>query len=662
MRGAQAPAFSPGLQSLDALLVELSRSHPSSFAFLLSVTDSQPGPRPRAGILTLAVDGKIEQTCQIEDMAHSAFGAVLSTDFRTQRGGLCSRFPQDTTLAALRIENFLGIPLKDRRNQELGAIGLLRQTAEPFQADEEAHLTGFTGRAVAELLYRRAKTELAIERQRHGLLLRSIKEGVLRLDAAGRILEMNGCAEALTGCLQSQSIGLPLEDVCHWIDPRSRRPLIQTTARLLRTRIAGELAKPQLLVSADHSEQLIETHVTWLNEPAGGFLISLRQAAALARPPRLAAPSANSESFSRAASAIAHDFNNLLTTILGNLSLALNDRTLPQSVAEHLLSAKKAGLRAQGLSQQLGSLAPTARPNKQTVALQELLHDTLRFSLQNSAVALKEHIDQELWAADIDPDQIAEVFDTLVTHAQRAMPGGGTLLVTASNFRLKTDSPQLKLQAGVYLKISLHNEAPTLAAEPDTKSFAPATSGGAGTNPEWTRALLLLDGHCGAMETVSSNSQGSTFNVYLPAIDTFTSEQLTLTLDTPPQTDALRILVLDDEAPLCELMRCVLQPQGYEVTGTQDGPAAIAAYRAAIDQGRPFQLVITDISLPGGMDGEETLRHIRELNPTVKALVCSGHNVDPIVDDFRRFGFCGIVRKPYDIGALSRIVAEAIAL
>ena len=122
-----------------------------------------------------------------------------------------------------------------------------------------------------------------------------------------------------------------------------------------------------------------------------------------------------------------------------------------------------------------------------------------------------------------------------------------------------------------------------------------------------------------------------------------------------------RVLVLDDEDAICALVTCALEPLGYEVVEAYDSLTAIRLYDEALKAGKRFDLVISDLTIPGSMGGVEALKRLRELDPNVRAIVSSGYAMDPIMADFRKHGFCGMIAKPYEIDALGRAVSSAIA-
>jgi CheY-like chemotaxis protein len=129
--------------------------------------------------------------------------------------------------------------------------------------------------------------------------------------------------------------------------------------------------------------------------------------------------------------------------------------------------------------------------------------------------------------------------------------------------------------------------------------------------------------------------------------------------ETVTPTGGPRILVMDDEAPICELAAELLGREGYDVQTSADGEEAIRKYEAAMASGQPYEVVILDLTVRGGMGGKETVGRLRRIDPSLKAIVSSGYSQDPLVSRYRDFGFCGVVSKPYSITEMVQEIEQA---
>jgi CheY-like chemotaxis protein len=122
-----------------------------------------------------------------------------------------------------------------------------------------------------------------------------------------------------------------------------------------------------------------------------------------------------------------------------------------------------------------------------------------------------------------------------------------------------------------------------------------------------------------------------------------------------------RILVMDDEAAIRKLLSRMLADLGYEVEGAREGAEAVAMYQKAIDQGRPFAVVLLDLTVPGGMGGKEAAAALRAIDPAVKMIVSSGYSDDPVMSDFRSYGFHDVVPKPWTPAQLSEAFRRVLS-
>jgi CheY-like chemotaxis protein len=240
------------------------------------------------------------------------------------------------------------------------------------------------------------------------------------------------------------------------------------------------------------------------------------------------------------------------------------------------------------------------------------------------------------------------------------MPTGGSLHLTAENLELHTDSTSLGLRAGKWVRFSMQDEGAGIPEQYLKKIFDPYFT----TKPKSSglglaTAYSIVKNHSGVILAESRAGHGSVFTVCLPASEK--KVQALTVKDAPVPVGNGRVLVLDDEEAICMLVTCALEPLGYEVTETQDALTAIGKYQEAMNSGRKYDLVISDLTIPGGMGGQEAIQRLRALDPSVRAIVSSGYANDPVMSRYEDFGFSGMIAKPYEIDALGRKVAEVLA-
>jgi PAS domain S-box-containing protein len=470
-------------------------------------------------------------------------------------------------------------------------------------------------------------------------------------------------AESLTGWTQEDAAGKPLATVFQIFNERNRKRYTLAIQRIVEAGIAEGVDGPALMISRDGSERLVESNASPIRDRSGGrvgAVVVFRDVTEKRRLDEERQKADKLESLGVVAGGIAHDFNNLLTAILGNISLALLCEPHPE-VGERLGAAKRATNRAQELAQQLLTFAKGGAPVKQTASMAQLLRDTLSLSLHGSKAHCEFQVADDLWPVDIDPGQMSQVINNLAMNADQAMPAGGILHVQAENIDLVTHSVSLGLDAGRWVRISLQDQGIGIPEEYLKKIFDPYfTTKPKGSGLGLATAYSIVKNHHGIIAVDSKPGQGSTFTICLPASEHELRVQEAGPVPMAPAGTA-RVLVLDDEEAICMLVTCALEELGYKVTETNDGTQAITAYEKAMKDGQPYDLFISDLTIPGGMGGQETIKRLLEIDPDIRAIVSSGYANDPVMSRHEEYGFSGMIAKPYEIDALGRKVAEVLA-
>ena len=366
----------------------------------------------------------------------------------------------------------------------------------------------------------------------------------------------------------------------------------------------------------------------------------------------------NLESIGVFAGGIAHDFNNILAAILGNISLAKMDIDSKSEEFELLTDAENVTYRAKDLTQQLLTFAKGGAPVKETTELIELIRETTRFSLRGSNVNYRTSIAPDLRPVEIDRGQISQVINNLFINADQSMPEGGTINIKAKNVTV-TPVDNLLLKEGNYIKISLEDKGHGIPKEQLTKIFDPYfTTKQKGSGLGLATAFSIIHRHDGHITVESEMGVGTTFHIYLPASSKQAEKKEELKEEAAVMTG--KILVMDDDEMVRNFVSRVLKSFGNEVEVVRDGAEAIELYRKAMDSGKPFDVVILDLTIPGGMGGKKAIKKLLEIDPDAKAVVSSGYSNDPVVSNFEEYGFKGNISKPYRLKELKKVLNEVM--
>ncbi|UCF67869.1 MAG: PAS domain S-box protein [Acidobacteriota bacterium] len=365
------------------------------------------------------------------------------------------------------------------------------------------------------------------------------------------------------------------------------------------------------------------------------------------------------ESLGLLAGGIAHDFNNLLTAIIGNSSMAASQLEEDDDLARHCLSEiEKASKRAQELTRQLLTFAKGGAPIKSVTSLPELIRDAVSLPLTGSNVTCRYEFPPGLWLTEIDPGQIGQVVHNLVLNAVQAMPEGGELRISAANSRHGEDS-LLPLAPGRYVRISIKDQGAGIRGQDLPRIFDPYFSTKeAGSGLGLAVAYSTLKRHHGYITVQSELGSGSEFQLFLPAAAE------TSDVSDPGVNDLVpghgKLLVMEDERVVRDAVRGMLEQLGYETVTAADGREAIELYRRALIEGSPFDIVLLDLTVRGGMGGREAIDHLRQIDPGVRAIVSSGYANAPIMSEYASYGFQAVLPKPYQLGELGQVLQRVL--
>jgi len=291
-----------------------------------------------------------------------------------------------------------------------------------------------------------------------------------------------------------------------------------------------------------------------------------------------------------------------------------------------------------------------------------MIQESVRAAVSGSRVECEFSLAEDLWPAEVDAGQIGQVLRNLVLNAREAMPQGGVVSIRAENV-VSGSHKNPSLPPGDYVRVSIADQGGGIAKEVLPKIFDPYFSTKERGNQKGmglglTICHTVVQKHRGAIAVESEIGIGTTFHLHLPASRKVLGDAKAPVPRTTPRPG--RILVMDDEEAMREVVGVLLSGLGHEVELVENGQRAIEVCGKAKAQGRPFDAVILDLTIRGGMGGQEAIRELLTIDPAVKAIVMSGYADDPVIVEHERHGFDAALEKPFDIGKLREVLSHVL--
>ncbi len=523
---------------------------------------------------------------------------------------------------------------------------IVTQTFEQIQQEQRLKLTEET---------------LREERERMTITLSSIVEGVFTTDTRGRLTYMNHMAEEMSGWKQQNAMGRSIEEVVRFLHAGVNEEDDHPVTHVLEMGSPLHPLDHYPLFDRTSGERPVVYSVSPLRRSDGnllGAVLILRDMSERIKLDEERLKASKLESLGLLAGGIAHDFNNLLTSILGNISMTKASVNSQDHLFTFLSEAENASLRAKKLTQQLLTFAKGGRPLKKPIALQQVLTESASFALSGSSTRCQFDIPNDLWLVEADNGQIGQVIHNLIVNADQAMPSGGALSMTAENVTLTSE--QAKQQhlpaAGDFITLKIEDNGcgiPTHALHKIFDPYYSTKSSGSGLG--LSTAYSIVKNHHGMITAASVRDQGTTFVIYLPASQATTAAQQH---SHSALTGEGRVLVMDDEESIRLLLGEMLRHLGYDVQCVAEGNEALECYQEAYHTHQPFNAVILDLTVTGGLGGKDTVEQLRLFDPQVKAIVSSGYSNDPVLSRYLTFGFRGVVAKPFRLAELSQVLHQ----
>ena len=491
--------------------------------------------------------------------------------------------------------------------------------------------------------------------------LGTVAEGVIVADGHGKIIFVNPAAARLLKRPAESVQGQPVNEIFQLVSQESGRPTDPAFDRALTADQALPLVSQDALAPA--AEGAPATPIVWTARAAFdpdsrplGVAIAFRDPAEMSLTPEELVKANRFETLGLLAGGIAHDFNNLLTTILGGISLAKDIHDYSS-----LEDSEKACMIAKGLTKQLLSFAKGGASTQAVVSAAEILADAIKIAAAGSTAEITTEVADRTAPVQVDRAQILQVFQNLVVNALQAMPPPphrAKLQLRAGNVTL-TDGQVPALAAGDYVEFEVRDNASGIPPEHLAKIFDPFfTTKKHGTGLGLATVLTIVRKHGGQITLDTKVGVGTAFTVYLPPAG------------RPPEVQARRapslrfgtgrVLFMDDDASITSLTSSMLKSLDYKFDLAKGGEETLVLYKRYLNIGRPYDAVIMDINVIGGMGAEETFAALKKLDPDVRAIISSGYDNEDMVRKFLDAGFCGHLTKPYRVADLGKLLKTVL--
>ena len=546
-----------------------------------------------------------------------------------------------------------------------------KKSGELFWTEVGLTLTKVAARAyiiaVVRNIDEKKKNEqiLLAEQERLAVTLRSIGEGVIAVDMQGGVVLVNRVAEKLTGWTFKEARGLPYSKVFVVVDEKTGERVEDPVDMAFRRGTVVGFRHHAALQAKDGTMRSIADSCAPIRDRDSqviGVVLVFRDVSNEQKIEDELLKIRKLESVGVLAGGIAHDFNNILAAIFGNIELTKKLAGPDKRMASLLDDALKACGRAEKLTKQLLTFARGGEPIRETASLVQLIQDSAEFVLHGSQVSCFYNFPENLWSAQVDKGQISQVIQNIIINARQAMPDGGTVRIECAN----VEDGSAKLFPGMpekrYVKIVLVDTGAGIDPETIDKIFDPfftTKTKGSGLGLAICHSIIIR--HQGRILVESTPNVGTTFTIYLPASDT--GKESIKGMDKKhngQQPPSARIMVMDDEDLVKKVVKSQLEYLGHEVLFVADGLEAVGRYRERMGTDEKIDCIIMDLTIPGGIGGREAVQDILAIDPDARVIVASGYFNDPVMANYREYGFMAAVSKPFNLDELQRAIASVL--
>ncbi len=533
----------------------------------------------------------------------------------------------------------------------------LRQDALEFRTISQLIRNFFAQRdnLFKEILERKeAQKKLLDTQARLKALFELSPEAIYLISPNGMIIDCNPTATQMTGYLKEELIVMNMFNVL--AEEKSGK----TSEKIDMRTIIDHSFNEHLCRRKDGSVFPLEINAKSIEiDKKGFFIVTARDITQKRKTEDELTKARQLESLGILAGGIAHDFNNILTGIIGNISLARYYALPGDKISERLIIAENAAEKAKGLTQQLLTFSKGGTPIKNPESIREILFDSAQFLLSGKNIKSNYDLPDDLWMIEADIAQISQVINNLIINAIDAMPEGGSIDIDAKNIEIDSKN-KLPVPPGRYVKITVRDYGCGIPEKHLSRIFEPYyTTKKSGNGMGLAIVYSIIKRHKGYITVESTEGGGTTFVFYLRAVAAAAQGSMKKQ-DSKNEVvkKSGRILVMDDEETIREVLAKLLKHMGYDVQYAAEGGEAIELYENALSMGMPFDAVIMDLTVPGGMGGREAIKALLKIDSEAKVIVTSGYSNDPVLANYKEYGFLHILKKPFTANVLIEVLSK----
>jgi PAS domain S-box-containing protein len=572
--------------------------------------------------------------------------------------GKMSLNPQNPLLRILKPKAFILVPMTVR-GRLIGVMLGDNQNDRDFVMEiDKDFLTSFANQIAMALENANLYRKLEDSERKYREIVENVNEGIWILDENGTIRFSNYHLGEMLGYEN-----LVDHSVYNLVNKEGKKVLLRVLMENMRERTAREEVVLQRK-SGEPVSVLISSVPVMTDGQYNGCLAMLTDLTEKKQIENRLLQSQKLESIGTMAGGIAHDFNNILTGIIGYIDLLKLKTEKESDIGRYADIIERSSLRAADLVTKLLAFSRDSQPGR---SLPSAVNEIVQETLELIKSSLPENIEtgfslqEDLPLIKCDPTQVQQAILNICLNALDAMPDGGRLLVATSEVEYKevcARCPDFIAYPGHYVCISISDTGTGIEPEAMDRIFDPfftTKEVGKGSGLGLAMAYGIVKSSKGCIHVESESGEGATFELFFPV-----AESATESANEPSKNQALAgsetILVVDDEEVIRDLTLDILSANGYNVLLAQDGLEALHVYKAF---GHNIDLVLLDMIMPR-MGGKETYKKLKEINPDIMVLFCSGHGSNHQLCEELRKSNLPYASKPFRIDELLRKVRQAL--